>query len=129
RFGRGDRLHRIELGGLTEPETSELIQSVLGQMEIEPKLLEAIYRHTHGNPFSVLEYLRNVTTAGAVFPKWGKWVTDWERLETLDLPANVIELVGQRISRLTPPTLKYLKVAAACGPVFSDDLCRKASGI
>ena len=62
--------------------------------------------------------LRHLVERGVLAQDDGRWVLSGA-LDDLDLPEGVLDVVGQRLSRLSPDANKALAVAALCGLEFS----------
>lgn len=112
---------RIALGGLDGTELMELIQSAAGYPLDAPaiSLAQALRRETDGNPFFATEILRNLAESGAVVQDAdGRWTIADDASE-LRLPESVLEVIGQRLARLSQAARRVLDVAAVAGDEFS----------
>jgi tetratricopeptide (TPR) repeat protein len=78
------------------------------------ELAASVHARTEGNPFFVGQVLRHLLESGQVTQRDGQWQL---RLSD-DLPEGVREVVGRRLSRLSPATNQVLVVAAVAGAEF-----------
>jgi predicted ATPase len=91
-------------------------------------LARAVYEETEGNPFFVREVLRHLTETGAIERHHGRWTT---RLDVRDvgIPESVLDVVGRRLSRLSEPTNRVLRIAAVVGTEFDLSVVGAAAGL
>lgn len=126
-------LERLTLGRLTQGETRQLVQQVLGLPTLAPLFSKRIYQETEGNPFFVAEVLKALYEEGLLYQdKAGQWSTLWDE-EALDyaqlpLPQGIRQAVQRRLARLSKESRSTLDLAAVLGREFDFDLLLKASG-
>ncbi|WP_344982718.1 ATP-binding protein [Deinococcus rubellus] len=78
-------------------------------------MMEALWRHTGGNPLFVLETLRSLIDAGDL--------AAYERNpEALPLPPQLEPLLRRRLERVSAPALRLARVAAVAGSEFDAQL-------
>ena len=87
-------------------------------------LAAALAQRTDGNPFFANEVLRHLVERGVLAQDGGRW-TIKGALEDVDLPEGVLDVVGQRLSRLSPEANQALAVAALCGLEFGVRVLRE----
>ena len=80
-------------------------------------LARAIYQETEGNPFFVREVLRHLAETNVIERDGERWTTRVP-IDQLGIPEGVREVVGRRLSRLSPKANQVLRVAAVVGPEF-----------
>ena len=112
RLARADTYHREELTGLETEPAGELIRSI-GGFDPSQELVTAIYGHTEGNPFFMTEITRllgerNQADGGP----------EADTLDGLEIPQSVLEVVGQRLNRLSTDCENILTMAAVIGRQF-----------
>ncbi len=90
-------------------------------------LLAAIYRHTEGNPFFVLEVQRALLEAGKLCLDAGRWV-ETTPVTSLPIPDSVRQAIQDRLSRLSPAAGRALNVAAVIGLSYDLDILERAWG-
>lgn len=105
---------QIELGPLDQAAVVALLQSLDLPQGIF-KLAPALYRHTGGNVFFILETLRSL------------WETDhWPQAkERLPVSRRISALIKQRLERLSPEAQRLVRAAAVAGGDFSLELAAK----
>lgn len=111
-LARSESYQREELKGLATEHISQLIEDISGA-EPSPEMVQAIYGHTEGNPFFMTEIIRLLgekrqATAGPEEDGFGG----------LGVPQSVLEVVGQRLNRLSSDCESILTTAAVIGRQF-----------
>jgi DNA-binding CsgD family transcriptional regulator len=96
------RFLTMELGSLSLGATHELLRARLGPAFARP-LLRRIWEASGGNPFFALELARALQRQGGDVEPGGE----------LPIPANLDELVRERISELSPSALEVSRLVAA----------------
>ena len=126
RLSRDERVREIQLERLTAKEVSEWLQGALHRTDLSDDLLDFVMRHTEGNPFLIVQLMRTMAEENVFTYVGSSW--EWTIPSTLALPAGMTDLVGRRLSRLSPESMKILVTAAAIGRVFPLALLTEASG-
>ena len=107
---------RVYLQGLSRTQVGELAAALT--RELDPPLLQELYRLSAGNPFFVKEVARlldaEATSRG-----------DWH----LELPARVREVVGLRAQAVSEQTRRVLTVAAVIGNDFGMGVLEAVCGL
>ena len=112
-------VERLPLRGLDDRGVEALLSTEPGE-ELDDdlrSLAAALTERTDGNPFFANEVLRHLVERGLLAQNGPRWTLSGA-LEDLDLPEGVLDVVGQRLSRLSPEANKALAVAALCGLEF-----------
>jgi len=111
-LARNASYQREELAGLDAGDVGQLIEHISGA-EPSPEMVQAIYEHTDGNPFFMTEIIRllGVSRLSASRP------ADVDLAE-LEIPQSVLEVVGQRLNRLSADCESSLTTAAVIGRQF-----------
>jgi len=106
---------RVLLRGLNEAEVGRFLTLSAG---IEPpaSLVAAIFRETEGNPFFVREVVSLLAADGRLAR------AERTRSWSLDIPQGVRQVVGQRLSALTPECNRILAIGAVIGREFEQAL-------
>jgi DNA-binding SARP family transcriptional activator/tetratricopeptide (TPR) repeat protein len=107
---------QLDIAGLSEPDTGELVQLRAGQRP-SASVRREIHRESEGNPFFVEEIIRNLVAAGLEMGS----ATALE-LQRLELPEGVKRLLTRRLDRLDPGTTEFLRVASVAGRDFDAEL-------
>jgi class 3 adenylate cyclase/tetratricopeptide (TPR) repeat protein len=125
---RFDHAQRIALEGLDRREIEELIEVASGDA-LTPEgmgLAAAVFDRTGGNPFFVNQVLRHLAESGALVFHDGHWDAPPELTE---LPGGIIDVVRQRLARLSPNTKGLLATAAVAGERFTHALIGRAAHV
>lgn len=104
----------VPLGALSEWDVQALLES-LALPEAVPSLAPALRRHAGGEPFHLLETLKDLVLHGA--PADG-----------LPRPASVAALLQRRLAALSAPAQALLRVAAIAGADFQVPLAAQVLG-
>jgi hypothetical protein len=118
---------RILLRGLPEPEVRAMLVALRGD-EVPEDFARTISRETAGNPFFILEILRDLLDEGLAYREGERWVGRVEASE-IRLPESVREVIGRRLSRLGDECAKLLTLAAVIGQEFGLDVLQRVSAL
>ncbi len=114
-------LPRILLRGLTPDEVQRLINTITGQ-EVRWGFAESLHRQTEGNPLFIQEVLRYLVEEGEVVQRDGRWEGRWRTTGDLSpemsLPEGLRDVIGKRLTRLSPECNRLLSIAAVIGREF-----------
>ncbi|HEY2769550.1 MAG TPA: AAA family ATPase [Solirubrobacteraceae bacterium] len=99
----------LEIGGLLESETAELVHVLTGATPSR-SFSRALYAETEGNPFFVEEIVRHLAEAGVRID-----VASAHELQRVGLPEGVKDVIARRLSRLDAQAMEWLRVAAVVG--------------
>jgi len=118
-LARHPRFERHPLSGLSEPETLVLAAREAGRRP-PPEVVQAIHARTGGNPFFVRELARQWARVPgeAAADGWGR-----------EVPANVCELVRDRLRRLSGRSRGVLDAASVIGRDFAIAPLRRVTGL
>ena len=110
---------RVALQPLSQAQVGELIDS-LGLPGIHAGNTAALlHQRTGGNPLFALETLKLAWSEGALHSAGGAG---------LPRPQSLSQLIGQQLSRLSPPALQLARVAAVAGVDFGITLAETLLG-
>jgi DNA-binding SARP family transcriptional activator len=108
---------RLSLSGLAEPDVAEYI-TIVASVEPEAHAVAEIHGETDGNPLFVGEIVRLLVAQARL----------GARVETLEIPAGIREVIGSRVARLSEPCRKLLALASVLGREFEIDALSDLSG-
>lgn len=111
---------RLDLGGLDDIETVELLERAAG-FELPPEATElahALRQETGGNPFFTVEVLRHLAETGALQAEADGTYSLVGGMDALVLPSSVREVVGHRVRRLGDDVEQLLRLASVVGVEF-----------
>ena len=123
-------LERVTLAGLSEDDVADFLEAGAGHPLGDDGvfLARTLHTETNGNPFFVREVVRHLVETGVVVPGADGW-TVARPVDAVGVPDGVREVVGQRITRLSPPANRVLETAAVIGSEFELDVVREACGL
>ena len=108
---RDDHVARIDLPGMDRGELAELLAPILGDDPPRDRL-DPIHERTAGNPFFA-EQLAEIDAGGTAESA---------------LPPRLRDVLTDRLARSTDATQAVVRIAAAAGRQFDDDLLAAVSG-
>jgi DNA-binding CsgD family transcriptional regulator/tetratricopeptide (TPR) repeat protein len=108
------------LRGLSQEETVHFIEATPG-IQPPPRLGEAIYAHTEGNPFFMTELIRLLTERGELA------TAEIGGPQGIRIPDGVREVIGQRLNRLSVQCNQTLATASIVGREFDFKLLKALS--
>jgi tetratricopeptide (TPR) repeat protein len=123
---RASSFGRVLLRGLTADEVQRMMQSITGQ-EARWSFAEAVHRQTEGNPLFVQEVLRYLVEEGHITHEGGRWHRAGETPPEMHIPEGLRDVIGKRLSQLSPDCNRVLAVAAVIGRDFELETLRQVS--
>jgi hypothetical protein len=113
------RLTSVALPPLTEAQSQELIDHLIGAETLPKGTSQLIIHNAAGNPYYILELIRSLIAQDVLIREDGNGAWHVTRSVTsLDLPDSLQRLLAARIDRLSVQEQLVLQVAAVIGPVF-----------
>jgi transcriptional regulator with GAF, ATPase, and Fis domain/tetratricopeptide (TPR) repeat protein len=98
---RHDRFfEELRLKPLEGDDTAELIRSMLGVPNVPRRFVDRVMDETRGNPLFVELLMEELVERGVIDRARGLWRLDPERLDGVELPSQVRDLVQSRLTRL-----------------------------
>jgi DNA-binding SARP family transcriptional activator len=126
---RDDGARFIALAGLDEPAIGTLLRAATAPTAADPpaQLVARVRIETAGNPFFVHELVADLLESDAFADAdvgWSQAMSSptlgtAEGPRDLAAPEGLRHVIGQRVARLSAPTVRTLSVAAAAGATFS----------
>ncbi len=113
------RLRNVNLPPLTEEQSHQLINHLIGPETLPPETCDLILRSAGGNPYYILELIRSLIDNGVLVGDrdGGAWRLT-RRVTTLDLPESLHRLLLARMDRLSSQQKSVLQVSSVIGSVF-----------
>lgn len=118
---QGIVVNHLSLSLLNLNQVNELIADTLKAECIHTqRLAELVLEKTQGNPFFIKEFLKSLYTEELLKfdTNTGAWSWDLEQIITRDITENVVELMTEKIQRLSEAAQKILQLAACIGNQF-----------
>jgi len=133
---RESSFSRVLLRGLGTPEVQRMLQAITG---VEPpgSLAETIHRQTEGNPLFVQEVIRYLVEEGHLgqggpnprpLPLGGRG-EEAIGVSAMVIPEGLRDVIGRRLSRLSPDCNRVLAVAAVIGRDFGLETLQTVAGL
>jgi hypothetical protein len=114
---------RVLLRGLNADEVKRMLESITRE-EIPWGLAEAVHRQTEGNPLFVQEVVRYLAEEGLIAQKEGRWRSTRETPVEMSIPEGLRDVIGKRLSLLSPECNQLLSAASVIGREFALDVLR-----
>jgi hypothetical protein len=114
---RGAAFQRVLLRGLDIPEVQKMLTAIAGQ-DVPSSLAEAVHRQTEGNPLFIQEVVRYLVEEGLLTKDQGRGSAASLSNLTMQIPEGLREVIGKRLSRLSPECNRLLAIAAVIGRDF-----------
>ncbi|EKF05717.1 MULTISPECIES: AAA family ATPase [unclassified Tolypothrix] len=115
------KVNHLSLSPLNLAHVTQLIKDTLHceQLKAIP-LAELVVEKTHGNPFFVNEFLKSLYTQELLEFDFVQGVWQWNIVDIQATPItnNVVDLMADKIQRLSTQTQQILKLAACIGYQF-----------
>ena len=119
----GARVDRILLKPLELPMLTQLVGDCLRRDDPEiGALARLVATKTEGNPFFAIQFLKTLRQDGllAFDHERRRWAFGLDEIARAPMTNNVIDLMGRKIQRLSPPTQSVLTLAACIGNPFEN---------
>jgi AAA ATPase domain len=117
---RARQCEQLDVSPFSAQEAGRLVEHLAGASPARA-VIEALNHQTGGNPFFLEEVVRNLQTEG-------RDLADEHSVTVVPVPESVRQVIGVRLSRLHPESVRALQLAAALGDPFSFDALAAAAG-
>lgn len=114
-------INTVHLDNLSIDNLNEMISETLSQNKQQVShLSQLIHEKTRGNAFFVNQILKSLYEDHLLFFSFNSksWVWDMEKIKSMDLTDNVVDLMAEKVQRLSEKTQNVLKLAACIGNRF-----------
>jgi len=119
---------RVLLRGLNGDEVRRMLESITRE-SVPWGLAEAVHRQTEGNPLFVQEVVRYVIEEGLLTRKGGRWRLTRDTPLEMSIPEGLRDVIGKRLSLLSPECNQLLSVASVIGREFALETLKAVAGI
>lgn len=113
----------VELPPFNLDQVKELIANIFPGLNANNDFFESIYKISRGNPFFTEELLKHLIESENIIYKENRWQI--EKLEKLDIPASLDDVMKRRIRGLDTETKEMLAQAALIGEDFKLEILRR----
>ncbi|HEV8594850.1 MAG TPA: tetratricopeptide repeat protein [Thermoplasmata archaeon] len=117
----------MRLARLDEAQTTELVESLLGKVDLVEEYEREVFRHSGGNPFFLIELARLVISEGLLVWEGDVWRFS-KTFRQVEIPTGVYHVVLRRLQRVTGEMRDVLDVAAILGEEFAADVLAASLG-
>ncbi len=121
----GAVVNNILLKPLKIAHINQLVSDALHSEQLKTKSLgELLFSKTRGNPFFLTQLLESLYQDNLLSFNFSKvcWEWDSDRLKSINISDNVVELMVSQIQKLRAKTQNVLKLAACIGDKFTLDV-------
>lgn len=115
-MSREHRFESIELHGLSESDTSLLINTIIG-LAVPVHVAKMIYDETSGNPFYIEEIIKSLVNDKTLYWNGARWA--FRDIDKITLPTSVGDLLQRRLNDIESEQKDILVIASAIGNQFS----------
>ncbi len=119
-------IDRIGMKDFTREQVCGILRAIFKTVEFTPSFADSIYETTGGNPFFVIELLRDFLDRHLIRLDYPAWVFSAEKK---DFPASLHELLMRKLDRLNADEKEILFAAAGIGNNFRFDFLSKLKKI
>ncbi|MFH1283443.1 MAG: diguanylate cyclase [bacterium] len=109
-------LEDIMLNPFHHEQLNEVTAAILG---VEPhtthNLTYYLIQKSNGNPFFAITLLRGIVEQGCISWKQGVWEEDWEHINSVNVSANMVDIVLMRVKNIGQELDNLLRIASAIG--------------
>jgi tetratricopeptide (TPR) repeat protein len=119
---------RVILRGLNADEVRRMLESVTGS-EVPWSFAEAVHRQTEGNPLFIQEVVRYQAEGGFVTRDGDRWQPASDTALVMSIPEGLRDVIGKRLSLLSPECNRLLSVASVIGRDFTLDTLTEVTDI
>jgi tetratricopeptide (TPR) repeat protein len=119
---------RVLLRGLNADEVRRMMESITRE-SLPWGLAEAVHRQTEGNPLFVQEVVRYLVEEGLIARKEGGWRPTKDTPLEMSIPEGLRDVIGKRLSLLSPECNQLLAVASVIGREFALETLKAVAGI
>jgi tetratricopeptide (TPR) repeat protein len=119
---------RVQLRGLNADEVRRMMESITRE-SVPWGLAEAVHRQTEGNPLFVQEVIRYLAEEGLIARKEGRWRPTRDTPLEMSIPEGLRDVIGKRLSVLSPECNQLLTVASVIGREFALETLKAVAGI
>ena len=125
---RGATFGRVVLRGLNADEVRRMLESITRE-SVPWSLAEAVHRQTEGNPLFVQEVVRFLAEEGLISQREGRWSPTRDASVEMNIPEGLRDVIGKRISLLSPECNQVLSVASVIGREFALETLRAVAAV
>lgn len=114
-------LHRLAVGPLSVESVTDWLRESLGEWKADLSPLAVLcHQKTSGNPFFLTRFVTSLQEQGLISfdPASERWGWSLQEIAQLDMTDNVVDLMIEKLSQLSPAGHRVLQRAACIGQTF-----------
>jgi len=112
RMNRQDLYDELELHPLSWEDTREIVQSLIGSIDIPDYFVNLIHETSEGNPLFSKEFVKQMLEEGSVDSKNDKYPS---KKDDIELPEVVDDIIERRTKKLDEENLRILRMGSIMG--------------
>jgi diguanylate cyclase (GGDEF)-like protein len=120
---------KLQLRPLGTAEVEMLVFQTLAGRPVSPELVNLISVRSQGNPFAICQFLKAMLEEAVLLPSREGWKLDAARLQNLQLPDTVLQLLVRRVQDLDDTFRHQLQLAALLGSQFTLEVLAAVLGL
>jgi tetratricopeptide (TPR) repeat protein len=117
----------IQLKRISVSDVSEMIKSILKQVDVPAEFCKLVYEKTKGNPFFAEEVVKSLREEEVIFREDNTW--KFKNVSKIGFPETVKNVLKTRFSRLDEQSQNVLTMASFVGNDFSLEALSALTGI
>ena len=122
----------INLNALSDDDSDELFDNLLGISDLPTRLRRMILQKTDGNPLFIEEFIRTLIDSGAISrDETGAHWRAGTSIDSITIPDNLLALLTSRIDRLKEDERRVLQLSSVIGRTFRrgvlEEICEPGS--
>jgi len=117
----------VRLTRLNDAQTTELVEALLGNVDLAEENERDVFRASGGNPFFLIELARLVVQEGFLVRDADVWRFS-KTFRDVEIPTRVYNVVLRRLQRVTPEARDVLDFAAILSEEFAADVLATCLG-
>jgi len=118
---------KVPADQLSAQTSATLVQAILEEGEVDPKLMEFIISKAGGNPLFVEELTRSLLENGSILRQEHRYVLS-RKVAEIEVPGTVVGIIGARLDRVEGSLKQTLQVASVIGRRFSYRILEAITG-
>jgi len=114
------KINHIHLESLNTEKIIEFLEHLTGKnTEHIKEIGKILFEKTRGNPFFLNQFIKSMYEETIVtFTQSKGWVWDFQRIRSKEVTENVVDLMAEKISKLSVPLQELLKLCSCIGNRF-----------
>ncbi|HDM78320.1 MAG TPA: guanylate cyclase, partial [Deltaproteobacteria bacterium] len=119
---------RIKVDDLSSVSSLKLIESILGDGEIDPELVGFILSKTGGNPLFIEEFTHTLLEDGSIVKQANRFLLEKNK-SLFNIPDTIQGIIASRIDRLEDNLKRTIQMASVIGRDFVFRVLEKITGM